>query len=72
MVAHASVASSKSKVELDSHEDTCVVGNNCLVIHYHNRPVHVYICDPKDGHRSIKTVDAAEGYQNPQSGKKFI
>ena len=26
----------------------------------------------KDGHRSIKTVDAAVGYQDPQRGKKFI
>ena len=33
MVAHASVASSKHKVELDSQADTCVVGDNCLVIH---------------------------------------
>ena len=42
MVAHASVASSKPKVELDSHADMCVVGYNCLVIHDHNRPVNVY------------------------------
>ena len=42
MIAHASVASSKPKVELDLHADTCVVGNNCLVIHDHNRPVNAY------------------------------
>ena len=72
MVAHASVASSKPKVELDSHADTCVVGDNCLVIHDHNRPVNVYSYDPKDGHRSAKTVDATVGYQDPQSGQKFI
>ena len=58
-VTHASVASSKPKIELDSHEDTCVVGDNCLVIHDHNRPVNVYSHDPKDDHRSTKTVDAA-------------
>ena len=28
MVAHASVACSKPKVELDSHADTCVVSDN--------------------------------------------
>ena len=33
MVAHASVASRKPKVELDSHADTCVVGDSYLVIH---------------------------------------
>ena len=68
MVAHASVASSKPKVELDSHTETCVVGDNCLVIHDHNRPVNVYSYNPEDGHRSAKTVDATLGYQDPQSG----
>ena len=48
MVAHASVASIKPKVELDSH-------------------VNVYSYDPKDGHRSAKTVHAAVG-----CGEKFI
>ena len=71
-VAHASVASSKPKVELDSHADTCVVGDNCLVIHKNNRPVNVYSYDPKDGHRSVKTDDAEVGYQDPQSGQKII
>ena len=65
MVAHASVASSKPKVELDSHADTCEVGHNCLVIHDHKRPVNIYSYDPKDGHRSTKTVDVAVGYQDP-------
>ena len=71
-MSHASVVSSKPKVELDSHANTCVVGDNCLVIHDHNRPVNVYSYDTKDGHRSAKTVDAAVGYQDPQSGQKFI
>ena len=66
--AHASVVSSKHKVELDLHADICVVGDNCLVIHDHNRPVNDYSYDPKDGHRSAKTVDATVGYQDPQSG----
>ena len=47
MVAHASVASYKPKVELDSHADTCVIDDNYLVIHDHNRPVHVYSYDRK-------------------------
>ena len=72
MVAHTSVASSKPKVELDSHADMCVIGDNCLVIHDLNRPVNVYSYDPKNGHRSAKTVDATVGYQYPQSGQKFI
>ena len=64
--------SNKRKVELDSHVDMCVVGNNCFVIHDHDRPVNVYSYDSKDGHKSAKTVDAAVGYQDPQSGQKFI
>ena len=72
MVAHASVVSSKHKVGLDSHADTCLVGDNCLVIYDHYRPVNVYHYDPKYGHRSAKTVDAAVGYQDPKSGQKFI
>ena len=72
MVAHASVASSKPKVELDSHEDTCVVGDNCLLIHDHNRLVNVYSYNPKDGNKSAKIVDAAVDYQDPQSGQRFI
>ena len=59
--AHASVVNSKPKEELDSHSDTCVVGDDCLVIHDHNRPVNVYNYDPKDGHRSDKRVDATAG-----------
>ena len=66
MAAHDSVASSRPKVELDSHEDMCVVGDNCLVIYNHNRPVTIYSYDPKDDHRSTKTVDATVGYQDPQ------
>ena len=50
----------------------CVVGDNCLVIHDHNGPVNVYSYNPKDGHRSAKTVDAAVGCQDPQSGQKSI
>ena len=50
----------------------CVFGDNCLVIHDHNRSVNVYSYDPKDSHRSAKTVDAAVGYQDSQSGQKFI
>ena len=45
IVAHASVASSESKVQLDSHAYMSVVGNNCLVIHSHYRQVNIYSND---------------------------
>ena len=72
MVAHTSVASSKPKVDLHSQTDMCVAGDNCLVIHDHNRPVHIFSYNPKDGHRSAKTADAAVGNQDPQCRWKFI
>ena len=72
IVTHSSVSSSKPKEELDLHADMSVVGDNCLVIHDHNRPVNVYSYIPKDGHRSTKTVDATVGYQDPQSRQEYI
>ena len=68
-MAHASVASSKPKVELDSHADTCAVGDNYSVIHDNDRPVNVYSYNPKAGHRSAKIVNAAVSYQDPQAIK---
>ena len=55
-VAHASATSSKSKVELDSHANMCVVGDNYFVIHDHDRSVNVYSYNPKGGHRSAIKV----------------
>ena len=71
-MAHTSVANSKPKVALDSHAVTRVLDDNYLVIHDHNSTVYVYSYDPRDGHRSAKTVDIAVGYHDPQSGKKYI
>ena len=36
-------------IELDSHADTCVIGDQWLVVHDHNRPVSVYGYDPNHG-----------------------
>ena len=72
IVAHASGGSSKPKKELDSHADMCVVGDNCIFILEHNKPVNVYSYDPNNDYRSAKTVDAAVGYQDVQSGEKYI
>ena len=71
-VAYASVTSSKPKVELDSHADTCVVGNNCCVIHDHNRLVNAYSYDFKHGNNSAKPVDDAVVHHDSQSGQRFI
>ena len=51
---------------------TCEVGDNCLVIHNHKRPVNVYSYDPKDGHKRAKTVNPTVGYQDPQIKQEYI
>ena len=47
-----------------------VVGNNCFVIH--DKKNNFYSYDPKDGHKSAKTVHAKIGYQDPLTRQKFI
>ena len=40
--AHNSLVVVETKLELDLNADTCVVGDNCLVIYDHNRAVNVF------------------------------
>ena len=47
---------------LDSNADTCIVSNNCYVIHDHNGPVTVYSYNPNNRHRSVKTINAAVSF----------
>ena len=69
MIADAFVASSKPKVELDSHADMCVVSDNCFDLH---RPVNFYNYDPKDDQRGIKTADAALGCQDLNDKSSYL
>ena len=57
-------SSEPSKVELDSHADTCVVGDNALIVHDLGRPVIVYSYHPEDGGKQARTVDAAVAYDD--------
>ena len=59
--------SSEARTELDSHADTCVVGDNALIIREHERQVSV---TGYDGARpkTFKIVDAIVGYTNPYTG----
>ena len=52
----------KTKIELDSHADTFVVGDHCLVVHYHNRPVNIFGYDPKVVSKHAHIVDATVAY----------
>ena len=64
-VAQAMVASKRLNTESDSHANTCVVGDNCLVVHEHDKPVNVYSYDPKEGQKCVRTVNAAVCYNDP-------
>ena len=46
--------------------------DNCFIVHNFNKSVNIYSYDPKDDHRSAKTVDAAVGYQDLKNVQKFI
>ena len=48
----------KTKMELDSHVDTCVLDDHCLLVHDHNRPVNVFGYDPKVVSKHAHIVDA--------------
>ena len=71
MVAHASVASSNSKVELNSLVDTCVVGEKCLVIQDHNRPMNVLLWS-KQWPKQCWYSWCFSRLSDPHSGQKYI
>ena len=45
-----------AKAELDSHADTCCLGENCLVIHDTEQLVSVEQFDKKLGSQQVKVV----------------
>ena len=59
-------------LEFDLHADTCVVGNNCLIIHDHNRPVNLLSYNPKDGTELLKVyLNVKPSYFYQQSRESF-
>ena len=53
------VLHSQTEIELDSHVNTCVVGDHCLVVQDHNRPENAFGNNPKVGSKHACIVDAA-------------
>ena len=72
LIAHTNLAVVKTKTELDSHADACVVGDHCLVVHDHNRPVNVYRYNPKVGSKYAHIVNAAVAYTESETGQVVI
>ena len=56
-----------TRTEMDSHADTCVVGDNALIIHDHER--HIAVTGYDHGRsKTYKIVDAVIGYDDPETG----
>jgi ribosomal protein L31E len=64
----------ESRTELDSHADTCVVGEEtALVIHDFEQPVRVFGYDEAIGQATnFKTVSAIIAYIHPETGEKYM
>ena len=61
--ANTSIAVVKTKIKSDSHANTCIVCDHCLIVHDHKRPGH----DPKAGSKCAPVVDATVAYTVPET-----
>ena len=61
-----------AKAELDSHADTCCLGENCLVIHDTEQLVSVEPFDKKLGSQQVKIVTAVVAYDCPATRNVFV
>jgi hypothetical protein len=60
-------------IELDSHADTSVIGNNCRVISYTDKTCQVAPYHPNyDSMEDIPIVQAGTAYDNPNTGETVI
>ena len=62
-----------NKMELDSHADTVVLGNNCLVLNYTNRGCDVATyTDTYQAIPNVPIVTGATSYTSPTTGDTLI
>ena len=71
-VASSSINSDKTRLELDSHADTTVLGNFFLVVHDFDRPVNVTGYDLEYGNRVCRTVTGVLDYDQHQTSKPYF
>jgi hypothetical protein len=77
LLSHARVSATQShdepRSELDSHADTCCVGDNALILYYHNRTVSVApFMDSFGTANDIPIVTAAIAYDDSILAQTFI
>ena len=58
-----SSATDEIRMDLDSHTNTCVLGNECLKVYDWNRPVNVSSWNPKGGERLCQTISVTVAYK---------
>jgi hypothetical protein len=63
--------SKETTLEMDSHADTCVLGNGALIVQDFNRPVNVTSYDPSLGNKIYQTVTGVLGYVHPRTGQMY-
>ncbi len=61
----------ETTLELDSHNDTCVLGRDALIFLDYDRPVIVEGYDPSLGTKTYATVSGALAYDDPMTGKVY-
>ena len=62
----------KTKIKLDSYADTFVIGDQCLVIHYCNKPVNVYRYDAKSGSKYACVINPIVAYDELETDQVVI
>lgn len=61
----------QGRCEMDSHADTCVAGNNCIVLEYTGHHATVEAYSPDYASKEIPIATVATTYDSPNSGETF-
>jgi hypothetical protein len=61
----------ETTLELDSHDDTCVLGCDALIFLDYDRPVVVKGCDPPLSTKTYATISKGLAYDDPKTSKVY-
>ena len=62
----------ESRLEMDNHADTVVIGHRYFPIQYYGRPINVYGYYPVESTKDFMNITGTVAYDHPQSGKWYI
>ena len=72
LAANSTHSSDETRVEIDNHADTTVLGKRCLKVHDYRRPVKVTGYDPSVGTKTCSTITGVVAYDHPQTGQVYL